>query len=772
MVNGILLRPLPFPDSDRLMRVWEVSERSNTMSVAWPNLRDWQEEVASFESVAGYTSQTATVLGIERPVRAGFSTVSRGFFDALGVSPAVGRTFLPEEQVEGAEPTVVVSHAFWRDHLGGRRDLSALRLELGGVSPRVVGVMPPGFEFPAGAEIWTPAELAPTGRDRTAHNYRVIARLADGTSLERAREEVGAVTRRALEGLSGPYYAAGVEVLPLQEDLVGPVERPLLLLLGAAGLLLLVACTNLASTFMARALSRGREIAVRRSLGAGRARVIRQLLTEALLLALIGGALGLALTLGLVRAMLGLAPAGIPRLDGVTVDGPVLAFAFGVSVATALLFGLFPAFRSSDLDAAEALRSGARESSGGRRDRFWPFLVGGEVALALVLVVGSGLLSRSFLRVMSVDPGFRTEGVATVSISLPPSRYADDPSQVRFFERAFEEIGSLPAVDAVGVISHLPLRGFNPTGLATVEDGPMEQLDDAAYRVASRGYFAAMGIPLIRGRLFEDTDDASVPDVVVVSEAFAERAWPGENPIGKRMTSGGMDAYADTARGLSPEGYPYPRTATVIGVVEDVRHAGLTSSVEPTYYVHVRQRPARARTGTLVVRSQAGVGAVAGPVRGQLRELDPDVPLRLGTMEEVVRTSVAARRFTVAVLGAFGAVALLLAGIGIYGVVSYSVARRTGEMGIRIALGAEPPAVRRLVQGATLRTVALGGVVGVAGAVALSRVVQRLLYEVSPLDPAVYAGGAGLLVAVAWLASWVPARRTTRIDPVRTMRAE
>ncbi len=764
IVNGVLLRPLPFPRPERLAFVAERNNRGGPMAAAWPNLKDWKERSRTFEALAGYSGGTTTVLGGLRPLRARATSVGAGFWDVLDVRPELGRVTLPEEHREGVAPVVVLSHRFWQDQLGGDPDVLERTLEVEGHAAQVVGVMPPAFDFPDETALWWPAELEGENDSRTSHNWKVVGRLAPGADVEGAREELAGITAQVLEGSTDDpdYLATGVFVTPLLEQIAGSARRPLYLLLGAAAVVLLVACSNLASTLLARGASRAREMAVRASLGAPRSRLVRQLLTESLVLAGAGAAAGLGLAWLVLRGLVALGPAALPRLGDVSLDGRVLAFTAVLSLATSLLFGTAPALRIARGSVAGALREGGRGAAAEGTGALWRLLVGGEVALALLLLAGSGLLIRSFWRVLDQDPGFRAGDVLAADISPSPTKYPDDPSTAAFYDRLLAQLNAAPGVASAAVTTTIPLAGGIPSGRMQL-DGDMSLAADGGYVVVSGGYFELLGIPLLQGRTFTEGDDASSAQVAVVSRSFAERWWPGRDPLGHQVTGGGMDNF-----------WNKQVFATVVGVVGDVRYRGLTRDPTPTVYFSYRQRPFRTRYGTtLLTRPRVGSAEVAaGALRGTVQTVDPDIPLTVRPLAERVGESVADRRFTLIVLGAFAAVALLLAVVGIYGVVSYSVARRTREVGIRLALGAQPGAVRGLVMREAVGTAAAGLVVGAGAALALGRVMQGLLFEVSPRDPSTLVAGVLLLAGAALLASWIPARRSTRIDPMITMRAE
>lgn len=594
----------------------------------------------------------------------------------------------------------------------------------------------------------------------------MVGRLRDGVGVDAAARELDALMARiaatAPADEPSEYLAVGAVTAPLQARIVGDAGRPLLILLAAAALVLLVACTNLASTLLARGTARSTELAVRSALGAGRERLVRQFLTESLVLSLGGAMVGLALAAGVLRLLQRFGAGSVPRLEAVALDAPVLAFTLAAAVVTALAFGLLPALRATDGAQAAQLRTG-RGNAGARRG-VWSVLVATEVALALVLLVGSGLLIRSFVAVMGEDAGFDATDVMATTVALSGVKYPELRDRVVLWDDLLARTESAPGVAAAGLITSPPLGRFAPNGRVTLDGDPTKE-GDGVYVVASRGTFAALDIPLLRGRLFEETDGPDVPHVVVVSQSFADRYWPGEDPIGHRVSGGGMDDYWDA----DPAVY-----GTVVGVVGDVRFQDLTREGEATVYWHYRQRPYRIRFGaTLVAEAASGDPAALGPVvRGTVRTADPDVAVPLRALQELVSDSVAERRFLLLVLAGFAGVALVLAAVGIYGVVSWGVARRTREMGIRLALGAAPESVRGLVLGGALRPVVAGLVFGTAGGLVLTRFMRSLLYEVPAADPVTFALVPLLLLGAALLASWLPARRGTRVDPVRAMRAD
>ncbi|HEX2188845.1 MAG TPA: ABC transporter permease [Longimicrobiaceae bacterium] len=774
VVDAVLLRPLPYPRPEQVVQLWQLGDEGGQSNFSEANFRDVREQSRSFAALARFSGGVTSVAGGSEPVRAVATAVSGDFFRALGVRPAVGRGFLPEEQREGGAPAAIVSHGYWRRYLGGDTDLSGRTLRFDGRVHAVVGVMPLGFDFPRGTEVWAPSEMEESSPHRTAHNWQVVGRLRDGVSPERAGADVSAVARRLKQEHGDDTWMSDAEVVPLHEQLVGDVRPALLVLLGAAGLLLLIACANVVNLLLARAASRRREIAVRMAIGAGRGRLVQQFLAESLVLALAGGALGTLLASWGVSLLLALEPGNLPRVEEVGVSRGVLAFALGTSLAVALALGLAAALRAGRGAVRDALAEDARGSAGGaasRRAR--GALVVSQVALSLVLLVGAGLLARSFLRLLAVDPGYRTSGATVMSLSLPyPESDEEKARLLRFHGELAERLRAIPGVRAVGGVNDFPLGGNysngtflilqHPDEVTSFEDfrrlGELpERVGQAEYRVADEGYFRAMGIPLLRGRLFDGRDAPDAPHVAVVSESLARTRWPGEDPLGKLIQFGNMDGDV--------------RPFTIVGVVGDVREQSLDAEPRPTFYGFSRQRVGPSATFHLVMAGGAP-RAVVPAARAAVRGLAPEVPPRFRTIEEVFSSNLASRRFSLVLLGVFGAVALLLATAGVYGVISYGVAQRTREFGIRMALGARPGDVRGLVlrQGTALALT--GAALGLAAAFAATRLLGSLLYGVGTLDVVTFLAVPALLVAATLLASWLPARRATRVSPMTALRSE
>lgn len=773
VVNGVLLRPLPYPDPDGIVQVWQINDQGNEIWFSGPNLEDVRERSRSFAALAHYQSVTASVAGGAEPVRASAANVSRDFLAVLGVQPLVGRGFVPEEQQEAGSPAVLVSHDYWETQLGGTTDLAGRTLTFSNRTYAVVGVMPPEFDFPAGTQLWTPAELAPRPGTRTAHNWRVVGRLADGVGAEQASREVSSIARQLKAEYGEDTWMEDGVVVPLHEELVGNVRPALLILLGAAGFLLLISCANAANLLLARAASRQKELAVRLALGASRTRVVQQIVTESLLLSLAGGVLGALLAFWGVRMLVAFEPRGLPRLDEIAVNGPVLAFALGLALLTAVGLGTATALRHTGRDAQDSLAQNQRsQGAGGGGAGMRGALVSSQVALTLVLLLGAGLLGRSLLQLLAVDPGFRTEGAVVMDLSLPYPQAPEDYARLqRFYDELLPRLRAIPGVEQVGAIDGVPIMGGGGNGTFLEVNGTetitgFEQFaelmkdetrtGEADYRRASADYFRAMEIPLLRGRLFDP--DRDLPDgthVALISESVARSKWPDQDPIGKMVQFGNMDGDL--------------RPFTVVGVVGDIRERGLDTELRPTFYGYSRQRITPTDVVMAGSADEAQIIAAAGRV---LRELNPETPVQFRTMEDVLSTSLSQRHFILLLLGVFGGAALLLAVLGIYGVVSYAVSQRTQEIGIRIAVGARAADVLRLVvrHGLTLTLVGIG--IGLVVALVATRLLASMLYGVSTTDVTTFVLVPLVLGTTAALASYLPARRAARVDPMVALRKD
>jgi putative ABC transport system permease protein len=800
VVNGVLLRSLPYPKPEQIVRVWEANAKGRRMQFADPNLEDVRAQVHSLQGLAAMRSGETTVSVGNAPDRVRVASVSADFFSVIGVQPLLGRLFVPEEQRFGAAPAVLVSHSFWQRQLHETRDLASIKFTVSNNPAVIVGVLPAGFHFPEDSQVWMPRELDVRLPSRTAHNWQVVARIRDGVSLEQARADASAVARRiSQDNRLDEKQMTDVILLPLKDALTTDVQPALLVLLGVAGLLLLVACANVMNLSLAQASARSDELAIRVALGASRWRLLRQFLAEALILCGVGGVLGVIAAYFGVRALLAMAPTDIPRLDEVSVNLFVLAFALAVSFLVAAGLGVITAWRATSGQVRSALaEAGRRQGTSARSRHVGRMIVAGQVAITLTLLTGAGLLGRSMLRVLSIDPGFETEHIVTLDLKLPDLEEGAENRRAQFLEQLIAGIGALPGVEAVGGTNVLPLKEpdspdgtfvvVNPQQFSPKQRELMErstqtsinksdpafladltkfaedlfsnkaQAGNADYVVASEGYFEALRIPLLRGRLFSDSDGPTAPHAAVISEGVARQKWPGQDPIGQTVEFGNMDGDL--------------RLLTIVGVVGEVRKHSLETAPRPTIYVNYRQRPRRTQQFDVVLRTSSDPAAVTSSVRRVLTQLDPTVPARMSTFSQVFSESLNNRRFNLTLVGVFALAALVLAMVGVFGVLAYSVAQRTQEIGVRIALGATPGGILKMVLGQGLLTVAIGLIVGLAGSLLLTRTMRSMLFEISPNDPITIVGIALLLLLIAMLASYIPARRATRVDPMIALRYE
>jgi putative ABC transport system permease protein len=768
VVKAVLLSPLPYPQSERLVWVRESNPGADIPDepASAPNFNDWRTQTAGFEGLTAYsdTGLTITGDGVE-PERVPGAVVSANFFQVLGVSPVLGRGFTPEEEVTGHNRVAVISHGLWQRRFGASPQAIGQTLVIAGNPFTVVGVAPAGFKTPAldakPAQLWIPIvfNLDPTAR--RSDWLSVVGRLKPGSSVEQARAELSALAARLADEYPGTNAGWGVTVVALHEKVVGDVRPALWILMGVVGFLLLISCANVANLMLARAASRRQEIAVRSALGARRGRLVRQFLTESLLLSCAGGALGLLFAAWGVELLVGLSPGNIPRLDEVGLDARVLLFTFAVSLATGVVFGLLPALSASKTDLAESLKEGgSRGSTAGRgARRLRSSLVVAEIAIAVVMLAGAGLMIRSFLSLLAVDPGFRPERILAIDLALPRAKYKEDAQVIAFFEQLTARAAALPGVERAAVVDSLPLGGSGSVLAFVIEgrpDLPPEKVQDAEFTWVSPDYFDLMGIRLVRGERFTGRERLGEPRVALVSETTARKYWPGEDPIGKRINIG------------NPEQTPW---MIVVGVVSDVRRGALDKEPYPQLYAHASQFPVRGMT--LVTRTSGDPRALVPALRHELAALDRDLPLyEPRTMEQVLSDSISRRRFQMLLIAAFAGVGLLLAAVGIYGVISYTVAQRTHEIGVRVALGARAPDILRLVVGQGLGLTLAGVGLGLAAAFGLTRVMTSLLFGVSAADPLTYACVSLALLAVALLACLVPARRATKVDPMVALRYE
>ncbi len=785
VVNAVLLRPLPFPQSERLAMVntTNLARGFTNFGTSMPDFRAWRERNHTFEKMAAFNTTSFNISGTAEPERVTGAQVSADLFDVLGVSPVRGRAFTGEEEIFGKHHVVIVSEALWQRRFGAEAGLTDQTMTLNGEQYAIVGVMPRDFQFPDQTiALWTPLALADGSEYNTRGNYwlGVVARLKPGVAAAQAQAEMDGIFRQ-LEQEDTLFGGFGTQVVLLHEATVGGVKTALLVLLAAVGLVLLIACANVANLLLARAAARQREIAIRTALGAGRGRLIRQLLTESLLLGLAGGALGLLLAVWGVDALVGLGP-NVPRLAEIGIDRAVLIFTFALAILTSVIFGLVPALQSSKTDLNETLKESARSATGSARRRvLGNSLVVVEVALSFVLLAGAGLMINSLLRLQRVNPGFRTDHILTMQISLPSAKYAQDRPELTagFFQQLIERVKTLPGVEAAGMTSGLPLTNSGWGKLFTIEDRPapksLDDIPNVQYQQVSPDYFSTLGIPILKGRSFSERDTRDALPVAVINETLARRFFGDEDPTGKRLFLGPPEELVPP--GILPPGFRFQHF-TIIGVIGDVRNNGLNQPLSTEIYtLHQQELASKFANPSnymyLAVRTTTEPSSLVGAIRHEVQELDREQPIAdIATMEELLATSLSQSRFSTLLLGVFAGVALILAAVGIYGVMAYSVAQRTHEIGIRVALGAQAGDVLKLVirQGLTL-TIA-GVAIGLGAALIITRVMTSLLYGVTATDPLTFAVIPVLLTGVALAASFIPARRATKVDPMVALRYE
>jgi len=777
VVNAVLLRPLPYLESDRLVMLWETNPRFKIAGDALPvtpgSFMDWREENSSFDQVAAFGSSQLNLSGGGEPERVACATVSANFFELMRVAPRLGRAFTGDDEKAGASRVAVISYALWQRRLAGAADAIGKTLTLDGESYSIAGVAPEGFQFPRAGElpystgvttntdVWKPVTLTDEfiSRKRANHQLSVLARLKTGVALDQARTDMKAIAARAEQNIADSK-GIGVRLVPLAEQVVGNVRTGLLVLAGAIGLVMLIACANVANLMLARAAARTKEIAIRAALGASRFRIVRHLATEAMLVGLAGGLAGLLLSLSGVKGLVALAGSNLPRTNEIAVDFRVVAVTFGMALLSSVLFGLLPAIGASKVNLSQSLKQGTTTSGTFHRNRLRGALVVAEIAISLVLLIGSGLMIKSLARVLAVDPGFKPDNTLTLRIALAGSKYPNASQQIAFFQDVNRRVAAIPGMQSAGLISAAPLGGGLYAGGFSIESQAAAsdaQDQTADRRMISPEYFNALGVPLIEGRAFSDRDDQNSLGVAIVSESLARRFLPNEDAIGKRIKLGGRDS---TRPWLS-----------IVGVAGDVRDTALESDARPCVYVPYPQFAGSSMT--LVARSAVDPKSLVTAIREEVWAVDKDQPITdVKTMSAYVADSVAPRRSNAILLGAFAAVALVLASVGVYGVIAYSVTRRVREIGIRIALGAESGDVIKLIVGRGLALVIAGVVIGLAGALALTRVMSSLLYGVKPTDPVAFTFVTLLLIGVSVLASYIPARRATKIDPMGALRNE
>jgi putative ABC transport system permease protein len=785
VVYGVLLRPLPYSDPDRIMAIFEINNDGGWSRLADPNFDDFRDQNHSFQSIAKYGSDLASVSGGFEPTRSTIASVSPDFFKVFRVQPLLGRNFTATDNLKGSSPVVVLSYGYWKEHLGGPRDLSQSHLKINNRVFSVIGVLPREFEFPSATTMWLPSDIDGENPSRTSHNYHAVARLRDGVTVAQAKADISSIARRihATSSEQGEYLLKDGIVVPLEDSITGEARPALLILLGAVGFLLLVACANVANLRLAEGWVRGREIAVRSALGAPRSRLVRQFITESFVTSLLGGGLGVLGAFWGVHGLLALAPKNLPRLDAVSVSFPVLLFALLLCSAVALGLGIFTAIRGTSAGVREGLgESGRGHTDSQASQRLGRSIVAAQISITLVLVVGAGLLGRSLLKVLEVNPGFRVDKIIVMDVSLPWDGSLDTrakASEAIFFSNLINRLQHIPGVRKVGATSGLPMTGgladgmfllMSPEEVPKIPAGNLDalsrafdvlfqrrnRLGEADFCVATSGYFQALGISLLRGRTFDERDGPDSPHVAVISESLARERWPGQDPIGQTIEFGNMDGDL--------------RLLTIVGIVGDVHEYGLDAPPRPTVYVDLFQRPRPAMTITML--SNANAYLVMSPAREILRQLKPEIPPTFQTFSQLYSASLGSRRFNLILVGFFGIVALALASVGVFGVMAYSVSRHTREIGVRMALGAQSRDVLTMFLGQALRTIAIGVVIGIAGSLVLTRAMASMLFALSPADPVTFISVSWLLVVVAVIACWVPARRASKVDPMMALRYE
>jgi putative ABC transport system permease protein len=770
VVNAIVLRPLPYRDSDRLVVIWGSLHKTGLeeIEISAPEFKDFTDQCKAFQEIAAYDTEGFNLTGVDRPERLSGASISASLFSTLGQDALHGRTFLAEEDQFEHVPVVILSHALWQRRFGTDPAIINKTINLDGRPTTVVGVMPAGFHFPdKDTELWTPLALSPdlfTENNRGSHFLNVIARLRPNVTLPQAQADIDTVTARASVEHRNVYPSSfGATVRSLHEDAVGNLRKAMFVLLAAVGLVLLVACANVAHLQLANATARYKEIAIRSALGANRARVVRQFLTESLLLSMFGGAAGLLLAVWGVRVLVALIPKDMPRVEEIRLDDRVVLFTLGVSLLTGIVFGLAPALQAAKTDLNEALKESGRNTEGSRRLRLRSLLVISEFALALLLLIGAGLMLKSFRRLQEVQPGFEPANLLTMRFALAQAKYPNFQRSKAFFDQLLERLKARPEVKSVGAVNLLPFGGSGGDRTFLIEDQPVAPgapHPDEQIRFVSAGYFRTMSIPLLKGRDFNERDLPDTPQVAIVNQALARKYWPNAEAVGKRISFSTQN----------------PKWYEIVGIVGNVKHRGLDIEDKPEFYIPFLQplfADANVQPMYVAIRTSVEPSSLAAVVRNEVATIDPDQPVsNVLTMDQRIADSVAPRRFNMFLLGLFAALALLLAAIGIYGIMAFSVAQRTHEIGVRMALGARAGDVLRLVVTNGFKLALIGIAVGLGAAFALTRLMQTLLFDVSPTDPLTFVIDSLLLATVALLACYIPARRATKVDPLVALRYE
>jgi putative ABC transport system permease protein len=763
VVNGVLLKPLPFNDPERLVWIWDTAPQLSTIPTSLPDFLGWKEQNRSFEHLAAFQGGNMFVDAGDGTTDTPVGLVTPELFSVFQVSPIRGRTFTNEETLPGRFRVAVLSHSMWQSRFGSDPNVLSRTLQLNGATYTIIGVMPAGFSYPDRAELWRPLPIDPAKLDPGPHYLNVVGRLKPGVTLAQAQADMSTIAARLSEQYKEKNAGHGVKLEPLTNVVVGDIGLALYVMLGAVGFVLLIACANLANLMLARVGARQKEIALRTALGASRLRIVRQLLIESVMLALGGGVLGLMLAFWAVSWVVSLSADTIPRVREISINPRVAGFTLLISVLTGVLFGLAPALQVSRPDLTDALKESGRTTAGLRRNRLRSVLVISEVALSLVLLVGAGLMIRSFTKLNQVDPGFKPAQVMSLGVAILRVKYPEDQQVAQVYSQILERAANTPGVLSAGAISDLPLLGSNTSDSFTIEGRPpiaRESWPTTEYHVVTPRYFETMGIPLLSGRDVADTDTRQSPNVVVINDAFARRHFAGENPLGHRLRLQGQER----------------DPLQIVGVVGNVRQLGLDQQPPPEVFVPFLQDPLSTtyqRSMTIVAQSKSDPGAIAGPLRAAVTSVDKSLPVfAFKPMTEYMHDSLARRRFSLILLSIFSGVALVLAAIGIYGVISYGVAQRTQEMGIRMALGAKPRDVLRLVVQQAMVLALVGVGIGLIASFALTRLMKGLLFSVSVTDPMTFVAIASLMTVIALLACLIPARRATKVDPLVALRYE
>lgn len=764
IVNSVLLRPLAYKDSNNLVVVWQTQPQQERTPVSPGDFKDLESQGEAFEALAAFRYQNLNLTGGGEPERIRCLNVSSGFFPLLGTSLTLGRNFAPEEEQPGKNQVVILTHGVWERRFGSDPGIIGREIKLNDKPYSVIGVLPSDFEFPNGGELWTPLSLgSDQWKVRNTHMLNVIGRLKPGVTVKKAQTALAVIARQLEQQFPSTNSNVGFRVISLYEQVVGGARSNLLILLGAVAFVLLIACANISNLLLSRATTRHREVAIRTSLGATRLSLIRQLTVETLLLFLAGGGAGIFVSVWLTRLLISASPGNIPRAREVGIDVWVLAFMLLVSLAAGMITGLVPALQATKTDLSELLKEGARGTAGSRhQQRTRNLLAGLEIALALVLLIGSGLMIKSLLRLENVDPGFNPKNVLTAQISLPASKYSTPQQQANFFKQALDRVESLPGVQAASVTTSLPMTGPpNSTGFILEGQtlGPDEEKPVVEYRQVGPDYFKAVGIPLLKGRQFNEFDREASQPVIIINETLARTFFHDDDPVGRKI-------------GLSGP----PDWREIIGVVGDVRNGGLESKSAPEAYIPYLQNTSPYLgyyTMSLAILSADDPKALAPLIRSKIYEVDANQPVyNIISMDQIISKSVSQPRFNMYLFGSFAAIALLLSTSGIYGVISYSVTQRRGEIGIRMALGARRLDILKLVIGQAAAISVAGIAAGLAAALALTRILSSFLYEVSSTDAQTFAIVSMGLFCVSLLASYVPARQATSVNPIIALRAE